>query len=369
MKAVIFAVSKKGSKAALETADEMIREGICEEAGLQVYIKYESDTMAQSPCVTFFDNGKLEDNVKREFARGDALIFVCAVGIAVRMIAPYIGHKSTDPAVLVIDEGMNYCIPILSGHLGGANELARKLSKMIGTIPVITTASDLAGLTAVDMFAKSLGLKIIDFNKAKDLTAALIDGEDIGVINEEDDFIIFTADDLPKGYVLFSGKEAAEEVNIKKRLRITCRKTARENKDGSRDREEVLDLIPGCLNVGIGCRRGTCEDKIREAVDKCFGLHNLYKEAIRGIYSIDLKSDEDGLLDYCNNEGIPARFYSADRLKRVEGDFCRSDFVEGVTGVDNVCERSALAEGGRLIVKKEAYDGVTVAVAAVLSVR
>ncbi len=350
MKIAIYAVSKKGRELA--------------------YKIQKSDTLAQSRCVTFFEKEGFAESVGREFPTADALIFVCAAGIAVRMIAPYIGHKSTDPAVLVMDEGMNYCIPILSGHLGGANELARRLSEELGTIPVITTASDLAGLTAVDMFAKSHGLAISDFDKAKELTAALLEGATIGVINEAEDAVAIKGEDLPAGYVLCENTDTgnsiySEKEEDRKFIRITFKEEKDENEGGPGTGTVVLDLIPRCIRLGIGCRRGTGEEKIRDAVDKCLDLHNISKRAVIAISSIDLKAEEDGLLDYCNDAGIPVTFYSADRLKEVQGEFTGSAFVEEVTGVDNVCERSALAEGGRLIVKKEAYDGVTVAAALV----
>nr|MCR4807280.1 hypothetical protein [Lachnospiraceae bacterium] len=182
MNIAIFAVSKQGRELA--------------------YKIQKSDTLAQSRCVTFFDKEGLAKNVEREFLQADALIFICAAGIAVRMIAPYIEHKSKDPAVLVIDEGSNFCIPILSGHLGGANELARNLAGELDMIPVITTASDLAGLTAVDMFAGKYGLSISDFNKAKELTVALLEGEKIGVINEVPDTVCINEADLPAGYFM-----------------------------------------------------------------------------------------------------------------------------------------------------------------------
>lgn len=356
MKTVVFAVTTRGTEAAEKITDLLTREGICDFPDLKVYIKHKCDTLAQSQCVTFFDGDEMAGCVQAEFAQSDALIFVCAAGIAVRMIASCLKHKSEDPAVLVIDEGMNYCIPILSGHLGGANELARIISAGLGSISVITTASDIAGLTAADMFAKSLGLLITDFEKAKILTKALLEGEKIGVVNEVPDVVSLEERDLPNGYMMSDGVNA-------NRIRITYKIAKDPDATGNRKNTVILDLIPKCLSVGIGCRRGTGREKISAAVDRCFGLHNLYKNSIERITSIDLKSDEEGLLDYCCDQGLPCVFYSADRLKRVEGDFTGSDFVSEVTGVDNVCERSAVAEGGRLIVKKEAYDGVTVAVA------
>ncbi len=355
MRTVIFAVTARGAKAAEKIADRLSNGNICKNPDLMVYIKQKSDTLVQSRCVTFFDGDEMAGCVREEFDRCDALIFVCAAGIAVRMIAPCLEHKSKDPAVLVFDEGMNYCIPILSGHLGGANELARSLSDELGTVPVITTASDLAGLTAADMFAKSHDLVITDYDKAKVLTAALLDGESIGVINEAEDAFTLKAEDLPGGYMPAKDQE--------KIIRITYKKEEAGSGAGMPEDSIILDLVPRCLGLGIGCRKGTCEDKIRKAVDRCLERHGIYREAVAGVGSIDLKADEEGLLDYCSDEGLPCTFYSAEKLKSVEGDFAGSDFVNEVTGVDNVCERSAMAEGKRLIVNKEIYDGVTIAIA------
>ena len=352
MRTVLFAVSKRGCETALKTADVLSGE-----SDIKVYIKHKCGTLAQGQCVTFFDKEEMGRCVHDEFDRADALIFVCAAGIAVRMIAPCLVHKSSDPAVLVLDEGMNYCIPILSGHLGGANALARKLSDDLKCLPVITTASDIAGLTAADMFAKSYGLAITDFDMAKELTSALLDGAVIGVINEAPDVVTIGEDDLPGGYVLVGSIDGT----LDNYIRIAYKGSGKnaEIKAGS----NILTLVPLCLSIGIGCRRGTKEDKIREAVNSCFQNHGLRFAAVIKINSIDLKSDEEGLLDYSQKTGIPVSFYPAGKLNGVKGDFDGSPFVEEVIGVDNVCERSALAEGGRLIVKKEKYDGVTVAVA------
>ena len=388
MKTVIFAVTTEGAGAAGRIRDLLTEENFCKGSDIKVYIKHKSDTLVKDRCVILFDREEMAGYVRREFPRADALIFICAAGIAVRMIASCLEHKSKDPAVLVVDDGMNYCIPILSGHLGGANELARTISDRLKTIPVITTASDVAGLTAVDMFAKSHDLVITDFERAKVLTAALLEGEKLMVVNEVSDTIDLMPADIPDGYILADsgytsgmcddtiiagtaddGRTAINSPvrdNVDgygKKLRITYKKRGDHDEGWNREDMITLDLVPACLNVGIGCRRGTDRETIRAAIDRCFGLHNLHKSAIKRICSIDLKADEEGLLAYCNEEGLPCTFYSADRLKRVEGDFAGSDFVSGVTGVDNVCERSAVAEGGRLIVRKEAYDGVTVAVA------
>ena len=126
--------------------------------------------------------------------------------------------------------------------------------------------------------------------------------------------------------------------------------------------ERTLRLIPRCLSLGIGCRKGTPKVKIEKAVLKVFADEGLDIRAIDGVYSIDIKSDEQGLIEFCGDMKLPLKFYSADELSAVSGDFSQSDFVKSVTGVDNVCERAALASSDGIIVKKTALNGVTVAV-------
>ena len=126
----------------------------------------------------------LQECVGAWFKEADALVFLCAAGIAVRSIAPWLGHKAQDPAVIVIDEGGSFCISLLSGHTGGANELACRLAGWLGAVPVITTATDRAQVFAVDLFAKANGLALTDWEGAKRLTARLLAGERVGLCSQ-----------------------------------------------------------------------------------------------------------------------------------------------------------------------------------------
>ena len=127
--------------------------------------------------------------------------------------------------------------------------------------------------------------------------------------------------------------------------------------------QETLSLIPRALTLGLGCRRGTSQEAIEQAVQLVFAAHALDLRAVRCAASIRLKADETGLLAFCAAHGYPAKFYAPETLAALAGEFTPSAFVQKTTGVDNVCERSAVADGGRLIVKKTACNGVTVAVA------
>lgn len=280
-------------------------------------------------------------------AGADAVIFFCAAGIAVRAMAPLLVHKSVDPEVLVIDETGKFCISLLSGHAGGADELAERVSAMTGALPVITTATDLEQKFAVDDFARRNGLLVTDWKMAKQISAAILEGEHIQICS-----------DLPlEGDIPEELKETEERV-CKTVVWITCRQL--EASAGS----ELLQLIPKVVVAGISCKKGASEEKIAAAIEACFLEEHIRLESLSAVASIDLKREEEGILSYCKRRNLPFRTYSSELLRELPGEFTESSFVEETTGVSNVCERSAqAASGGSLICRKKVYDGVTVALA------
>lgn len=273
------------------------------------------------------------------FSWADAILFVGSTGMAVRAIAPWVKDKKTDPAVLVTDEAGQFVISLLSGHIGGANELTRLLARKLGAAPVVTTATDVNGKFSVDDWAARNHLTIGSMAAAKAVSAAILEGE----VPLLCDFPV--ASPLPRGVV--PGAEGAVGIYIGWRNISPFGTTLR--------------LIPKVLNLGIGCRRGIPREKIAEAVQKVLG--SIPIEAVAKVCSIDLKKDEGGLLDFCAQLGVPAVFYSAEELGRVPGQFPPSQRVMEVTGVDNVCQRAAMLDGKRCIIEKTAMEGVTVAVA------
>lgn len=278
------------------------------------------------------------------FSVVDALIFVGACGIAVRAIAPFVKNKFTDPGVIVVDELGLQVISLLSGHIGGANELTRRIASSIGAIPVITTATDINHRFTADEWAKNHGLAIASMQAAKRFAAEIL-RKDVPVYSD------FSIEGKLTGG-LFRGDQG------KTGLVISCRKIEMF--------DDPLVLIPKILHLGIGCKRGTPKEKIRAAVLKVLEAQDIYIKAIADVSSIDVKQDETGLLDFCSGWKLPVCFFSADELLAVEGDFSSSAFVKSTVGVDNVCERAAMLSAGKdakLIVKKTCLDGVTVAVA------
>lgn len=294
--------------------------------------------------------GSVREWTGRMFEETDAILFLSAAGIAVRSIAPFLEHKAKDPAVVVMDDRGIFAVSLLSGHLGGANELTGLLANLTGAIPVITTATDVNGRFAVDLFAKKNGLYIADMKCARQVSADVLDEKKIGFLS---DFPVIG--EIPQEL------EPWDDGHIFEGACGIC-VTLDENKKPYR---QTLSLFPGIVSVGVGCKKGTplerLEEKICGALQKCgVSIH-----ALEQIASIDLKAEEQGIREFAKKYGLAFHTYSAEELRQVPGEFESSPFVESVTGVDNVCERCAvLASGnGRLIQKKQAGDGVTVALA------
>lgn len=283
-------------------------------------------------------------NLGELFEAVDALIFVGACGIAVRAVAPHLKSKTSDPAVIVTDErGLNV-ISLISGHIGGANALTRRLAAAIGGNPVITTATDVNRRFAADEWAARQGLAISSMTAARRFAMEILKRD----LPMTSDFPIRGV--LPGG--LYTGTEG--ECG----LLISC---------VDFDPYGVtLKLIPRILHLGLGCKRNTPVEKIRTAVEHALQDGCIRREAIASAASIDVKRDEEGLLAYCAENELPIRFYSAEELRGVAGEFSASAFVSSTVGVDNVCERAAMRSAGenaKLIVKKTCLDGVTVALA------
>ncbi len=292
----------------------------------------------------------------RRFSDSEYIIFIGAAGIAVRSIAPWIEDKWTDPGVVVIDEAGKYVIPILSGHRGGANEMAEKSAELLGAVPVITTATDINRRFAVDLFAVKNGLVIGDRVLAKEISGEILRGGKVGVFSDYP-----VQGSWPKE--LTPGQMQDKNFWI---TRQTGGKLPEGCQDGGGD---VLRLIPRTIHIGVGCRRGASKRQIEEAVFQVLERWNCAPESAARIASIDLKKQEPGLLHLSQRLNAPFCTYGAETLAGVGGDFQDSEFVASVAGVGNVCERAALQSvsdterGGTVICRKQVVNGVTVALA------
>ena len=318
--------------------------------GMEIAYKL-SNSLSETNDVDFTRCGKgaLSTWTEEHFSTNDALIFIGAIGIALRAIAPYIKTKTKDPAVVVVDELGQFSIPILSGHIGGANELALRISEILNAIPVITTATDINKVFAVDTWAKSQGLHILNPECIKLVSSKLLKGESVHV---KSDYPI--QGNLPKNVYL----NDLEDSNAGYDVIITHKDLENERKN------DTLLLVPQIITVGIGCRKDISFEAIESSILNIIESENYHISAINALASIDKKANEKGILEFAKKYGLPFNTYSAEELNSLEGDFTKSEFVKSVVEVDNVCERSAIKESnGKLIRRKDTCDGAGVTVA------
>lgn len=294
----------------------------------------------------------LHEWTKEAFEMRLPILFIGACGIAVRAISPFVSDKLTDSPVLVADEKGQFVIPILSGHVGGANEIAKKIAAIIGATPVITTATDVEGKFSVDVFAQKEGLRILNRDGIRYVSSRVLNGEKLVVSIEESYRALL--DKMPDTIVA----EGYPPVNP-----VDLLITTEEIKDVW-IKSDALCLVPKRKIVGIGCKKGKSFKELKAFVENELGIG--FENDLYAIASIDMKKEEMGLMALAGYYHVPFITYSAEELLEVQGDFCESEFVQNVTGVSNVCERAALkaaGKQGKIIRKKTASDGMTLAVA------
>lgn len=284
--------------------------------------------------------GELMPQVWREY---DGLVCVMAAGIVVRCIAPLVSDKERDPGVVVVDEAGAFAVSLLSGHLGGANDLARRVAAITGGQAVITTTSDVLGHTALDLWAREMGLAVEDRMALTHASATLVNSGSLRIYSE------IPVDSLPADFVAVHESESADCI-------VSHRVAAWP--------EGILVLRPRHLVVGIGCNRGTASEQIAAAVEEACAVHSLSPLAIRNLASIDVKADEAGLLAFAEERGLAIDFYSKDELNRVAG-ISPSEAVLRATGAQGVAEPAALLSSGaeNLLVRKMKWKDVTIAIA------
>ncbi len=321
----------------------------CDDSGLGKGERYKKSFGRENAVVKGIDDGfTLDGFVKENFHRGNVLIFIGAAGIAVRAIAPYIEDKTKDPAVIVIDEEGKNVIPLLSGHIGGGVREAKRIAELLGANLVVTTASDVSGEFAVDVFASENGFVISDMKKAKEFTARLLEEKE-AVYEVDAEIAGMPFYDVDTGYA-----------NVVRGRADGCGFTISFRKD--RSESDVLNLIPKCIAIGVGCKKGTPYEKLRAFVEDKLSEHNLDKRAVKAIASVDIKKDEEGLILLAKELGAEFKTFSSEVLMAQEGEFTASSFVKSITGTDNVCERAVAACGcKKILVTKESFAGMTFA--------
>lgn len=317
----------------------------------------------------------LEPWLAESFSFRLPILFVGAMGIAVRKIAPFVQDKLTDSPVLVMDEKGQFVIPILSNHVGGGNEIAANLAKLLGSQCVLTTATDVNGLFAVDVFARRNGLQIVNREGIQKVSGKLLKGEHIRMAVHPD--IELNRKQMPDCIELVSYEKDCMAHNANENskqgsdLNIdVCIDLPTKLPQGEKKANESLSAFPLKLLfkpyiLGLGCKKAIAFDALNALVTEVLKDKQMDESLVAGIASIDLKKEEKGLLYLAAKKGVPFITFTAEELQKVEGDYCDSSFVEQVAGVANVCERAAMClagEGATLVVPKIAKDGMTIAI-------
>ena len=334
MKIAIISVSEKGKKLALNIKKHLDNDSTIIKADI------------------FHKNVK--KYLKICFYEYDAIIAIMASGILIRSIAPYIESKTTDPAILNIDDNGNFVISTLSGHLGGANKLTNKIASLINATPVITTSSDINNKLGIDVLASDLYLSIENPEEILFFNKKILDNHEISlVIHPEKNF----------NYLFEYLSNNTLEIDVS--INYTSKITPDEIHVVLNNHKLILKEKK--LVVGIGCRRGKECIKIYEGFNQSLKQLNIDKSRVNQLSSAEIKKDEMGILELSEKLSIPVNFVELDKLKLFESnDIQKSDFVKSKFGIYGVCEPSALITAGfdsKLIYKKTSYDGVTIAVA------
>ncbi|MEE8401731.1 MAG: cobalt-precorrin 5A hydrolase [Candidatus Hydrothermarchaeaceae archaeon] len=303
---------------------------------------------------TLFSGKKLKDTVASIFSRYDALVFVMALGIVVRVISSHIKSKKTDPAVVVLDEKGNYAISLLSGHLGGANALATLIGERIGATPIITTATEVHNKPSVEGIAERLNLSIENFLGAKMVNSAIVNDKSVGIASD----IKFNLE-LPEN-VAFVDMSELNPWDFDALVLVTSKLL-----EVGIDIPHVF-MRPKNLIAGVGSKKGIGKENVLNAINCAFNQAGLSLGSLKTLATPDFKVKEKGIIEASQELGVPLTSIDMKDIRQVEGDFESSEYVREKIGVGAVSEPCAVLGAlskAHLLQKKIKLKGVTVAIA------
>ena len=323
-----------------------------------------------------YNKENFKENLRAGFGRYDSLVCIMATGIVVRILAPLIVHKTSDPAVVVLDQKGKYAISLLSGHLGGANDLAREMAVISGGEAVITTATDVAGELSFDTFAKKHDMAIENIGQLKHISGALLSGKKVNVFTDKNAaelypelakeqkrgmIAILPLSDFFKTYTIESNIPA---VVIDERLFVSNSTVPQA--------APVLYLRPRTICAGIGCKRNMEQKPIEEALLQTLKEEGIHPLSLKCIATIPLKSDEPGIIGTAANLNVPLQIIPTEEIENLDIrqlGIQTSEFVASQTGVLSVstaCSYLASSKG-TILRDKAKYKGITIALSKELS--
>ena len=296
------------------------------------------------------------DKIIELFKNSDALICLFSLGAVIRLIAPFLKDKKTDPAVIVIDDKTNFVISVLSGHIGGANELTQKISEKLNALPVITTAADVNKTIAVDLVGKEFGWKIDDETTVTKISAHMVNAESIGVFQQTGNKKWYKK--LPKNVTIYNSLEELKKSNSKAHLIISD--TIINNELA----QESVIYRPQSLVIGIGLHWDTTKDTIKDGIEHCLKKFNLSSKCIAKLVSIKKPEDVQGLIDLGKEMQIPVEYVNREELAVIITPN-PSSTVKAFEGTASVSEAAAIKiSNGELIVEKQKFPpNLTIAIA------
>ena len=296
------------------------------------------------------------DKIIELFKNSNALICLFSLGAVIRLIAPHLKDKKTDPAVIVIDDKMTFVISVLSGHIGGANELTQEISEKLNALPVITTAADVNKTIVVDLVGRQFGWKIDDETTVTKISAHMVNSESIGVFQQTGNKKWYK--ELPKNVTIYDNLEELKKSNSKAHLIIS---------DAIIDDELAQESViyrPQSLVIGIGLHWDTTKDTIKNGIEDCLEKFNLSSKCIAKLVSIKKPEDVQGLIDLGKEMKIPVEYVDREELSEIITPN-PSSTVKAFEGTASVSEAAAIKVScGELIVEKQKFPpNLTIAIA------
>jgi cobalt-precorrin 5A hydrolase len=343
MKTAIISLTKNGANLSASLGQKL---------GADIFIKEKFiDTLKvdETDCPIMPVEDDFSAFVGRLFAQYDGFVFIMACGIVVRTIAPFIKNKTVDPAVVVTDEFGKHVISLLSGHMGGANELAVQVAQLTRGTPVITTSTDVNNTVAFDVFAEKNNCCIENIKDLKFISSELVNGGKVALYSG-----FKLKGHIPENVVTV---EAESDTGLQYAVIIS------NHVDNVPSYRKVLYIRPKNLIMGFGCRRGVSKGQIESAVSDFLEMNSVSPKSLKAMATIDLKKDEKGLQEFCSEKGLELRIVNRDDIKKVEDGYTASNFVKEHVGVSSVAEPCSVLAGNnaRLICGKTVYQGITLA--------
>lgn len=289
---------------------------------------------------TFFKGSNLEDITKECFKESKYIIFISSTGIAVRAISKFIKDKKVDPGVIVVDVCNNFTISLVSGHLGGANYMTQKISEILNNTPVITTATDNLKIKAPDILAKENNLIIDDFNMAKRIASRLVNNKKVYFFDDRNILKV------PDGYL--------NTTKIKENTVVITDEVISD--------KNILILLRKDIILGIGCKKGTSFQKLKDFVFKELKLRNIDLRSVKSIGSIDIKKDEECIKLLAKELKVDLHFFEKEEIEKVQDEFIGSEFVRKITGVKAVSGPSVKLLNGEILEEKLIFEGITLSI-------